>query len=70
LGPGGALEPPLGATRLAALDAQAPAKTATDAATFAQGGSPEMQRQLQALFSDTVTRAVCVGRILTPAPGK
>ena len=62
----GALEPAPGTVRLAALD-QEPSRTATDAATLAATSrSPEMQRQLQALFSDTVTRAVCVARILAP----
>ena len=66
-----ALDPSPGAVRLAALQGSDPAKTATDATTFAaQGRSPETERRLQALFSDTVTRAVCVARILTPSPGK
>ena len=65
-GPIGALDPPLGPVRLAALDAGGLPKTATDAAT----GATQTNPQLQALFSDTVTRAVCVARILTPPPTK
>ena len=69
--PLGALDPSLGAVRLAALQGPEPARTATDASTFAaQGRSPETERRLQALFSDTVSRAVCVARILMPSPGK
>jgi len=70
LPPNGALGPSLGTVRLAALGAQTPANTATDATLAAVATSPEMQRQLQALFSDTVTRAVCVARILSPPPSK
>jgi len=65
------LDPTVDAVRLAAAQSTAKGDTATDAAAFAtQGRSPEMERRLQALFSDTVTRAVCVARILTPSPGK
>jgi hypothetical protein len=66
--PGGssALEPTLDGPRLAALDNQDGGKTATDAAASAQRLSPETER---ALFSDTVSRAVCVERILAPSLG-
>lgn len=70
LPPIGARERSLGTVRLAALDAQAPAKTASDATGAATATSTDTERQLQALFSDTVTRAVCVARILAPPPSK
>jgi|GEM_PF-2256116 len=66
--PPGALGPTGDLPRFAALDAQDASRTATDASTFAaQGRSEEAERQLRALFSDVVTRAVCAARVLTPS---
>jgi hypothetical protein len=51
--------------RLAALDLQGGGATASDAKLLAgPGWTEEVERTLRALFSDTVTRAVCAARIL------
>jgi hypothetical protein len=63
-GGSGALDPAIDGPRLAALAVQDGGKSATDAAASARRLSPEMER---ALFSDTVSRAVCVARILAPS---
>ena len=63
------LGPSLDMPRFASLDAQGGANSATDAAALAaENRSPEVEQKLRELFSDTLSRAVCVARVVTPPP--
>jgi len=64
-----ALNPSVDMPRLASLDMQGGGKTATDASALAaESRSPQLEQVLRDLVSDTLSRAVCVARTVTPEP--
>jgi len=64
-----ALSPSGDMSPLASLEMQGAGKTATDASPLAaESRSPDLEQRLRQLFSDTVSRAVCVARTVTPEP--
>jgi hypothetical protein len=65
--PSGALDPSADMPRYASLDLQGGSMTATDVSLpAAMSRSPELEKTVRNLFSDTLSRAVCVARTVTP----